>query len=176
MANTFVAIGATAALVAFSTVALAEDRFSLRAGAALAEPAGGDLEDDLGFLAGASWHFLPWLSAEVGYNDFGSFKSKEQLEGSAIRVSGDSFEIGLAAHLDLGDSGIYGQARLGGHRWDMTAKEATFALRDDGTDLYYGAGVGYRFDSGLGVLLAYDRYEVGDGDLNRVSLSIEIRL
>ena len=175
MRNAIVAVGATAGLLAFSSLALADDRFSLRAGAGLAEPAGGDFEDDLGFLAGASWHFLPWLSAEIGYNDFGSFKSKEQLEGGAIKVSGDSFEVGLAAHLEFGDSGIYGQARLGGHRWDMKAREVTFAVRDDGTDLYYGAGVGYRFDSGLGVLLAYDRYEVGDGDLNRVSLGIDFR-
>jgi len=175
MRNVIVAVGAAAGLLAFSSLALAEDRFSLRAGAGLAEPVGGAIKDDVGFLVGASWHLLPWLSAEVGYNDFGTFKSKERLEGGAIKVSGDSFEIGFAAHMDFGDTGIFGQARLGGHRWDMKAQDVTFSLRDDGTGLYYGAGVGYRFDSGLGVLLAYDRYEVGDGDLNRISLGVEFR-
>ena len=175
MRNAIAAVGATICLLALSSLAVAEDRFSLRAGAGLAEPVGGDFEDDVGFLASVSWHFLPWLSAELGYNDFGSFKGKQQPEGGSLEVSGDAFEIGLAAHMDFGDSGVYGQARLGGHRWDMEARQDTFAVRDEGTDLYYGAGVGYRFDSGLGILLAYDRYEVGDGDLNRVSLGIEIR-
>lgn len=53
----------------------------------------------------------------------------------------------------------------------------TFAVRDDGNDVRYGVGVGvgYRFESGPGVLVAYDRYGIGDGDLNRTSLGVSIR-
>ena len=175
MRNVIVAIGATAGLLALSSTALAEERFSLRAGAGLAEPAGGDFEDDVGFSIGASWHFLPWLSAEVGYNDFGTFESNQEFEGDVIKVSGDSLEIGLTAHMDFGGSGVYGQVRLGGHQWDMKARNVALSAKDDGTDLYYGAGIGYRFDSGLGLVLGYDRYEVGDGDIDRVSLGVDFR-
>lgn len=169
------AAGVAVGLFALASGAVAEERFSLRGGFGLAEPAGGDLEDDVGFSVGASWHFLPHLSAEVGYNDFGSFRSKDELDGGRIRVKGDSLEIVLVAHMDFGDSGAFGQARLGGHEWDMQANDADFDVQDDGTDLYYGAGIGYRLDSGLRLVLGYDRYQVGDGDIDRISLGLDYR-
>lgn len=175
MRNALMAVGVAAGLFTMASTAVAEDRFSLRAGVGLAEPAGGDFEDDVGFSVGAGWNFLPWLSAEVGYNDFGTFRSKEEFDGGTVRVSGDSLEFGLVAQGEFGGSGVFGQVRLGGHKWDMQASDADFEVEDDGTDLYYGAGVGYRFDSGLGLVLGYDRYEVGDGDIDRVSLGVEYR-
>lgn len=175
MRHAIKAIGVAAGLLTLVPAVQADERFSLRASVGLAEPNGGDFDEEVGYSVGAGWRFLPYLSAEVGYNDFGTFEGRQGLSGGPVRVSGDSLEFGLVGRMSLGDSGFFGQARIGGHDWDMHANDADFEVEDGGTDLYYGAAIGYEFDSRFGIALGFDRYEVGDGDIDRISLGGEFR-
>lgn len=129
------------------------------------------LDNDTAFSIGGGWRFLPYLSVEGGYNDFGDFDGR----GVSAQLGADSWELGVAAKVPFADSGFFGQARLGVHRWDIDSRLGTTRVSLDGNDPYYGIGVGYDFTEQFGVTLSYDRYDVDDFDIDRIGLGGEVR-
>ncbi len=128
-----------------------------------------DSETSLGISLG--WRFLPWLAVEAGYSDLGdfSFRCRAGFVCGAVVVPPleiDGVELGLAARVPFGDSGLFGQARAGVLRWD--------AGSDSETDPYYGIGVGYAFNERFNLSLNFDRYDLGAVDANRLGLGFEL--
>jgi OmpA-OmpF porin, OOP family len=128
-------------------------------------------DEDTAFSIGGGWRFLPYLSVEGGYSDFGS------LEGNSpnAEFSADSWETGVAAKIPFGESGFFGQARLGYHWWDIDTRFVNGRGSIDGSDPYYGVGVGYDFNPQFGVSLNFDRYEIEDFEIDRIGLGGEFR-
>ena len=95
--------------------------------------------------------------------------------------------MGLASKLPFGDSGFFGQARAGFHKWDVEFEVAgsfvnipgvtqtLSAASNDGTDPYYGVALGYDFTSQFGVSLNLDQYDTDDGEIDRFSVGGEFR-
>jgi len=148
--------------------------FYARGGIGQADPNENLLDNDTVLNIGGGWRLTPNFSVEAGYNDFGNFDIKGITTGRN-QVSSDSFELGVAAKVPFGESGAFGQARLGLHRWDADIQSVAFGFGDQGTDLYFGVGVGYDFNEQFGFSLNFDRYKIDDLNINRTGLGAEIR-
>jgi len=136
----------------------------------------GDVADDSDSAYGIDfgWRFLPWLAVEAGYNKLGDFDlncDPPTGQGCVAVVvpplDVDSVEVGLAARVPFGDSGFFGQARAGMHRWDIG-----FGGKDE--DPYYGVGLGYGFNERFSLSLNFDRYEAAALDVDRMGLGFEV--
>ena len=117
-----------------------------------------DGESDTSAGISLGWRFLPWLAVEAGYSDLGDFRFSCPAGFGCIAVvqppfEVDGVELGLAARVPFGESGLFGQARAGVIRWDSGA--------DSEIDPYYGVGVGYAFNERFSLSLNFDRYDLG---------------
>lgn len=154
---------------------LADDtRFYARAGVSRTDLTNlmfydGESDTSLGITLG--WRFLPWLSVEAGYSDLGDFKYNCRAEACPFVVLPpfeiDGVELGLAARVPFGESGLFGQARVGVLRWDDGPSNSE-------TDPYYGIGVGYAFNERFNLSLNFDRYDLGNVNVNRLGLGFEV--
>jgi Outer membrane protein beta-barrel domain len=127
-------------------------------------------DSDTSYGLNFGWRFLPWLSVEAGYNRLGDYAFRCADICPAVVVPPleiDSVELGMAARVPFGDSGWFGQARLGMHRWD-----AGFGGSEN--DPYYGVGVGYQFNERFNMSLNFDRYEIDPLDIDRIGLGFEV--
>lgn len=134
---------------------------------------GGLLADDsdTAYGIGFGWRFLPWLAVEAGYNKLGDYRMGCGGEVCPAVVFPtwelDSVELGLAARVPFGDNGMFGQARLGMHNWDV-------GYGGSETDPYYGVGVGYSFNDRFSLSLNYDVYRTNEFDVGRAGLGLEV--
>lgn len=132
-----------------------------------------ELDDD-SFASNLSvvYRFTDTLGVEGGYASFGEFENKfDAIEGTAkIKADIDGFNLGLNLIGDLSDT-WYMTGRIGVWMWDgeTTLKipgSATLKGDDDGTDLYAGAAIGYKFTprwhAGLGA--TYYSVDLDDSD------------
>jgi len=111
-----------------------------------------ELDDD-SFSSSLSlvYRFTDTLGVEGGYTTFGEFENKfDTVEGDGkIKADVDGFTLGLNVEGDLGDT-WYMTGRIGVWMWDAESTlkipgSATLNADDDGTDLYAGAAIGYKF-------------------------------
>lgn len=169
------ALGLAANVFATDASAADDSRFYLRGtvGQTNVDSVGDLLEDngDTAYGIDFGWRILPWLSLEGGYNDLGDYQvvcGAEVCPAVVLpRLELDSIELGLQARVPFGDSGVYGQARAGMHRWDV-------GFGDHENDPYYGVGVGYKFNDRFSLSLNYDIYETEGLDVDRVGLGFEV--
>lgn len=159
------------ALSAGSAMAAESTGFYLRGMVGQADTDESGLDNDTAFAIGGGWRFLPYLSVEAGYNDFGNFEANRL----NAELGADSWELGMAAKIPFADSGFFGQARVGIHRWDIDSRLGTTRVSVDGNDPYYGVGIGYDFNDQFGLTVSYDRYDVDDFDIDRIGLGGEVR-
>lgn len=129
-------------------------------------------ESDTSLSISLGWRFLPWLAVESGFSDLGEFGYRCRagfvcggLIAPPLQI--DGVELGLAARVPFGDSGMFGQARAGVFRWDAGGL-------DSETDPYYGIGVGYAFNERFNLSLNFDRYDLIHVPVNRLGLGFEV--
>jgi opacity protein-like surface antigen len=126
-------------------------------------------DSDTSYGLNFGWRFLPWLSVEAGYNRLGDFAYRCATCAAGVTQSReiDSAELGIAARVPFGESGWFGQTRLGAHRWDDTFGRNEY-------DPYYGVGVGYQLNERFNMSLNFDRYEIDSLDIDRLGLGFEV--
>jgi len=129
-------------------------------------------EDDSDISLGVrlGWNVNTWLSIELGYASFGSFKSNCCGTGPFQSLDYDTTELGLRGRMPLGDSNWFGLARAGVHRWDDGTG------RGSRTDTHYGIGVGYQLNERLALGVDYDLYQTDNAfrDVDRLGVSAEL--
>ena len=93
-----------------------------------------------GFKLYGGFQFNKYLGAEVGYVDFGSF---DVTAGSSGDLSATAYTIAAVGTLPLNESfALYGKAGM----WVWKSKSSIPATTgDDGNDVFFGAGVRYKF-------------------------------
>lgn len=140
-----------------------------------------ELDDD-SFSSSLSlvYRFTDTLGVEGGYTTFGEFENKfDSIEGTAkVKADIDGFTLGLNIEGDLSET-WYMTGRIGLWMWDgdTTLKipgSANLKGEDDGTDLYAGAAIGYKFTerwrAGLGA--TYYSVDLGDSDTGVVLVGV----
>lgn len=165
-------LAACLAAAVLPSVAAADDYY-LRASAGSIEPSSSDFDSSQAWTLGAGWRFNRFLSVEGGYNDLGQYSAPGI--GGPVNVDVTSLELGVAAKIPFGKSGLFGQGRAGAHRWESQLESFAVSDKLSGTDAYYGLAIGYDFEAPFSVIVSYERYGWDNADLDRLMVGIEIR-
>jgi len=115
-------------------------------------------DEDSGYSVYAGMPMSEEMDLEISYNDFGE-ASLSGVSGNQFKIGADTYEfnataslavkatsIGFAAKpkMEIAD-GVTLYGKLGVHMWDsklsITSTTATANADEDGTDVFYGAGV-----------------------------------
>ncbi|KFL37914.1 hypothetical protein N788_01715 [Arenimonas donghaensis DSM 18148 = HO3-R19] len=165
------------AVLALATVPglVQADDFYLRGGAGHVDASGLEGDENLAWTLGVGWRFSDHFSAELGYNGLGSYFGTTPGAGGPLDPEISSFELGLAGKFPLGRSGLFAQARLGAHRWDITRSNVSTSSSETGVDPYVGVGLGYDLTELFSVSLEAARYKTDAHDLDVVMVTFELR-
>ena len=148
-------------------------------------------EEDNGFSLYTGFPLNDNLDFEVSYNDFGE-SSLSGVSGNQFKFEGTTYEfnttatlaasatsIGFAAKpkLDLGE-GITLFGKLGVHNWDsefeITSTTATASEDDEGSDVYYGAGIEIDLVNIKG-RFGYSLYDLDGEDVDSMNAGLIIK-
>lgn len=113
--------------------------------------------------------FTPYIGLEANYVDF------DEASDSGVVFATDGFGLALAGHLPVTDYFTL-SARVGQLWWDadLTVNDFDVDFSDSGNDMFYGIDARFgRPDGGLGFAIKYDRYDVGNTDINMPSVNVE---
>ncbi len=138
-------------------------------------------DSDTAFRLFAGYDFSRYLAAEAGYLDFGTYRgSIPTIEGPArTRVGLDGFSIGLRPQVALGKDWFV-QAQAGALLWDSSAVVnggiGRFREKADGTDPYYGIGIGRSFGPSWRVSGEWTRFETDDSDVDFLNVAMTYRI
>lgn len=106
-----------------------------------------------GYNLGAGYRFNKWLAADVAYWDLGEFKSDTLSTGNKIGFDTSLWTVGGIVSVPLWIVDVYGRA--GAARWEVDSR----FIDDDGTDLYYGAGVALNIFGSIDLYAEYVRFD-----------------
>ena len=131
-------------------------------------------DEDTGFKVTAGWEHTfnegLFLGLDASYRQADADLTATMTTGSTtVTVAGnldfDSLGLALRPGYRVNNFAVYGL--IGYHRWDIES----IIVDEDGSDLFYGAGVEYQHDAGFGVRIEYERMQVegdrlSDGDID----------
>jgi OOP family OmpA-OmpF porin len=106
-------------------------------------------DDETGWKAYLGYQFLPWLGAEAGYVDFGTYSSDNLLPGTNFDadVDASAWQGFLVGTLPLGPVDLF--AKVGAADLQAEIDTKNFGTESDNdTQLAYGVGAAYNFGDG----------------------------
>ena len=124
-----------------------------------------DFDDDIeaifddksvGYNLGAGYRFTKWLAVDAAYGDLGEFKSDELGSGEKLGFDTSIWTVGGIVSAPLWILDIYGRA--GAAMWDVDSR----FIDEDGTDLYYGAGIALNVFRSIDLYLEYVRFDADE--------------
>jgi hypothetical protein len=118
-----------------------------------------------GYNLGAGYRFNKWLAVDAAYWDLGEFKSDALNNGQKIGFDTSVWTVGGIVSAPLWILDVYGRA--GAAMWDVDSRY----IDEDGTDLYYGAGVALNIFGSLDVYAEYVRFDA-DEAIDSVGLGL----
>ena len=135
-------------------------------------------DSDTGWKVFAGYRFMKYLAVEGAYTDLGEFTAHSTVTSPSAGIVDSSIEtdawtISALGILPLGDSfSLFG--RVGVNLWsaDISATgsgggvTASASDDDDGTDWVYGVGAAWNFTNNLSLRGEWERYDLGDGDVD----------
>src|SRR5690606_20389278 len=130
-----------------------------------------DLRDDrMTWQAYVGANFTDWFGIEAGYVDFGEIDD----EGGFLDSNGVT--AALSFHIPIHEA-VSLSLRGGQMWWDSTGSAVAplneFEFDADGEDPFYGVGAHFGSGEGVGVNVRYDRYELGEADIDVPSVNLE---
>ena len=145
-------------------------------------------EDDEGYSLYAGWPINENLDIEASYQDFGE-ASLSGVSGNQFKFDGTTYEFNATATLaasatsfgfaakpkfEISD-GVMLYGKLGFHNWkselNIIATTVTASADDNGTDVFYGAGIQVSLEN-LNGRVGYSKFDL-DGDyVNSINLGL----
>lgn len=168
-------------------------------GVAIAASSSGEEDRDTAFKVFLGYRFNPYFAIEGALNSMGDFQARgsatDAAFGDTLSVTTDvdffAFSLAAVGHLPVGRTvSLYGKAGLFVWDMDLTERERltgfgvvrTATATDDGTDLFYGAGVEWDVSRQIALRAEWERYnDVGEGsiagetDLDAIGVSVLFR-
>ena len=118
-----------------------------------------------------------WLRVHGGWTDLGQFDAGVLQLSSGAMSSGeaevDGFFGGATAFYHLGhDHKYWIQGTLGIMAWDAEFNGAVQPAEDDGSELYYGIGIGGKINTQWSWSADYIRYEVDQIQVDTIGVTV----
>jgi len=145
-------------------------------------------DEDSGYSVYAGMPMSEEMDLEISYNDFGE-ASLSGVSGNQFKIGADTYEfnataslavkatsIGFAAKpkMEIAD-GVTLYGKLGVHMWDsklsITSTTATANADEDGTDVFYGAGVEVSL-ANLKGRIGYSLYDMDGEDVTSLNVGL----
>jgi OmpA-OmpF porin, OOP family len=146
-------------------------------------------ESDTGYKIFGGVKLNPIFSAEVQYANLGTASLRGNT-GSQFTVEGDTFQftsngqidvetqsfgVAAVAGFDL-NSAIRPYAKLGVHYWDAKfSGSAGGTASENGTDLFYGAGVEFSINKNLAARVEAENYNLDGSDARLISVGVSYK-
>jgi OOP family OmpA-OmpF porin len=184
--------------VAFAVPAAAQDRPGFYAGGSLGQsdideeittglidPGSGPVDGkDTAFKVFGGYMFNRHFGVEGAYVNLGEVSYSGDFFG--LPVTGGKVEVSGFNAAALGSYPITEQfsvfGKIGLLIWEAEASDITggvpFSAKEDGSDIFFGVGVGYNFTPNLGVRIEWERFKVevlDDVDADLISVGIAWR-
>ena len=124
-----------------------------------------DFDDDIeaffddkaaGYNLGGGYRFNKWLAVDAAYWDIGEFKSDSLDNGRKLKYDTTMWTAGGIVSVPLWILDVYGRAGVA--MWDVDSRN----FNEDGTDLYYGAGVALNVFGSLDLYAEYVRFDADE--------------
>jgi OmpA-OmpF porin, OOP family len=189
------ALLAAGLIAAVPTIASAEDGFFIDGRVGRSSVDEGDIDDsDTAYSLNLGYRW-GWFGVEAGYADQGSFSDTAHSGALSVPVKGevDGFTLGVNGKFNFAEK-WYLSGRVGAYFWDGRADNAFVLInqpnpaasvlvadriKDSGTDLYAGIGVGYDLNDKVSIGLNYDHYDVSSDGVKLkpdvLSAGLEVR-
>ncbi len=119
----------------------------------------------VGYNLGAGYRFNKWLAVDAAYWDLGEFKSDEVEGFGKLKYDATIWTVGGIVSVPLWILDVYG--RVGAAMWDADSRY----IEEDGTDLYYGAGVALNIFGSLDLYAEYVRFDT-DNAIDSANLGL----
>ena len=148
-------------------------------------------EEGGGYSIYLGWPINESFDFEMSYQDFGeaslSGNSGDQfiLDGTTyeftdtatLKYSARSAGYALKSNIEL-QNGLKIYGKLGLHKWDLdfdiTSTNTSASADDEGTDMFYGAGIQYILKDNLNARAGISRYEFDGDDVDSINFGISI--
>lgn len=134
-------------------------------------------ESDTAFNIQIGVDINSWLQVHGGWMDLGKFDASalSLTSGSltARTLDVDGFFGGVTMHYPLGHSGklfVYGN--LGIMAWDAEFRGGVFEGRDDGSEPYFGIGLGGKINDKFSWMGGFTRYQIDDIDVDAFGVNL----
>lgn len=125
-------------------------------------------DDTTSYSVGAGMPLTERLAGELRY----IFAPAFEVDGTRIDADATIMAAGLLLKLPLQNSPMNIYGRLGMHQWEV---EAGFG-NEDGTDAYYGLGIGTPIHDRLELQLHYTVFRTDDDDMDVLGLGLRYRI
>jgi hypothetical protein len=131
-------------------------------------------DDDFLFRLQLGVDVNEWLSVHGGWADFGGYDSRLSFmaAGATGETEVDGIYGGVSLHREIGHDHWFVQGLVGIMAWDIEFEGAGFTGEDNGSEPYYGFGVGKRIGTQWMVSADYIRYELDQIDLDTIGVTL----
>ena len=134
-------------------------------------------EDATSFRLSGGYQITPWLAADLGYTDLGTFEATLVEPNSpplALEATADGLELGFIGRVPLGDKFAL-TAKIEMLWWDSKVVVGGQTENDDGNDLTYGVGADWALNDMFVITGAWQKYEISDIDVDTLTLGFRLR-
>jgi OOP family OmpA-OmpF porin len=137
--------------------------------------------EDTGWKLFGDYMFNRNFGVEAGYVDLGKATYSGDFFGSPVtggRVEVTGFNVAAIGAFPVTNAfSIFG--KLGFFSWEAEASDTTggvpFSAKEDGNDVFFGAGISYSFTRSLSVRGEWERFQVDDVDADLLSIGVVYR-
>ena len=127
-------------------------------------------DEDTGLKIFGGFKFNPNFAVEASWVDLGEVSASSPLGSASVEVDG----FGVAA---VGMIPINPQfsvlLKVGAYMWDASGGGLASGSSDDGTDVMFGAGVGWSFTNNFGVRAEWERFDIDGDDIDFLSVGAQ---
>ena len=130
-------------------------------------------EDDTGFKLLSGYDFNEFFAVEAAYVDLGELEEDSIAGGPLAELEVDGFSLAAVGTYPITDIvSIHGKA--GVYFWDadILGVIAPQFNDDSDNDIFFGAGISYRFYQRFAVVGEWERYEIDDFDVDLFSIGV----
>jgi OOP family OmpA-OmpF porin len=127
-------------------------------------------DEDTGFKIFGGYKFNPNFAVEGLWADLGEVSATGP--GGSASMEVDGFGAAAVGVIPLNEKfSIFG--KVGAFMWDASGGGGAAGSDDDGTDIMFGAGVGWNFTPKFGLRAEWERFDIDGDDVDFLSVGLQ---